>query len=153
LCNRIVTTFTQLTFLIFCWLSLLAPFSSAEKLPFAPVETKLHHTSEKTLYSSETPIYEKVIKLPRGGGWLVPSGWNPFGYKVTVLGEEFLLYDGSLDSDVGRFLASLRTRKRHDVLKGQWLEVVRVAKTGQSMRVYRKLDELIQFCLKAGLID
>jgi hypothetical protein len=92
--------------------------------------------------------------IPRGGGWIIPAGYNPFGFKITELGEAFLKYDGSLDCDVGRFLASLKSgRKRMTELKAQWLEVVRVSKTGQTMRVYRQLQELLDFCLKAGLID
>jgi len=94
-----------------------------------------------------------VGTIPRGGAWW-NAGVNPFGYKITELGEEFLRIDGSVESDVGRFLASLKTqRKRVKAIKEQWLEILRVAKTGQSMRIYRKLDELIQFCLKAGFID
>lgn len=89
----------------------------------------------------------------RGGG-LIPAGWNPFGYKISDLGLRYLEFDGSLDSDVGRFLASLKSeRKTFATMKSQWLEVLRVSKTGQSMRIYRKLQELIDFCLKAGLID
>lgn len=84
---------------------------------------------------------------------MIPAGWNPFGYKVTQLGEEFLAFEGSLDSDVGRFLASLKARKTRKSLKDSWLEVVRVAKTAQSMRIYKKIDELIQFCLKVGFLD
>jgi hypothetical protein len=89
----------------------------------------------------------------RGGSWIVPSGWNPFGYQITSLGQEFLSYEGSLDSDIGRFLASLRERKRFAAIKSNWLEVLRVSKSGQSMRIYKKLSELIQFCLRAGFID
>ncbi len=91
--------------------------------------------------------------IPRGGGTLIPAGYNPFGYKITSLGEEFLKFDGSLDSDVGRLLASLKQRKRFATIKEQWLEILRVSKTGQSMRILRTLQELIDFCLKAGLID
>jgi hypothetical protein len=92
--------------------------------------------------------------IPRGGGYIIPAGWNPFGYKITTLGEAFLAFDGSLDSDVGRFLASTKSgRKRMTDLKAQWLEVLRVSKTGQSMRVYRQLQELLDFCLRAGLVD
>jgi hypothetical protein len=92
--------------------------------------------------------------MVRGGGWLIPAGYNPFGYKITSLGEEFLSYEGSLDSDVGRFLASLKSeRKRFATLKGQWLEVLRVSKSGQSMRIYKNLQELVTLCLKMGLID
>ena len=98
-------------------------------------------------------------QIPRGGAAAAlnpfPSGYHPFGYGLTDLGKEFLSYDGSLESDVGRFLASLKTGKRKSAatMKEQWLEVVRVSKQGQSMRVYRKLDDLISFCLKAGFID
>jgi hypothetical protein len=95
-----------------------------------------------------------AIEELRGGGWIVPAGWNPLGYKITPLGEEYLSYDGSLDSDVGRFVASLKSgRKRFQTIKDQWLEVLRVSKTGQSMRIYKQLQDLLNFCLKAGLID
>jgi hypothetical protein len=91
----------------------------------------------------------------RGGGianW-IPAGYNPFGYKITELGMQFLEFEGSLDSDVGRFLASVKHRKQLAELKAQWLEIVRVAKTGQTMRIYRTMDELISFCIKARLLD
>ena len=94
-----------------------------------------------------------VLKLRAGDG-LLPAGWNPFGYQITTLGQEFLKYEGSLDSDVGRFLASMKaSRKTKAAIKSNWLEIVRVSKTGQAMRIYRQLDDLLQFCLKAGLID
>ncbi len=88
----------------------------------------------------------------RGGSIL--AGWHPLGYGITDLGLQFLEFDGSLDSDVGRFLASFKSgRKRFSTLKDQWLEIVRVSKTGQSMRVYRKLEELLTFCVKAGFLS
>jgi hypothetical protein len=96
--------------------------------------------------------YSHITKL-RGGFGLIPSGWNPLGYKLTSLGEEFLAFEGSRDSDVGRFLASLKERKRVKTIKSEWLEILRAAKTAQSMRIYKQRDEMIQFCLKAGLID
>ena len=103
------------------------------------------------------PISIYDISTLRGGAALnpFPSGYNPMGYGLTDLGKQFLDFDGSLDCDVGRFLASLKSgkRKSKSVMKEQWLEVVRVSKQGQSMRVYRQLDELIAFCLKAGFID
>ena len=97
---------------------------------------------------------KSVLKL-RGGGWLfLPAGWNPFGYKMTALGEAFLNFEGSTDGDVGRFLASVRkTRKTKATLKQNWIEVVRVAKTAQAMRIMRQLDDLIAFCLKAGFLE
>ena len=89
----------------------------------------------------------------RGGGY-IPAGWHPYGYKITELGEEYLAFEGSLDSDLGRFLASLKTkRKTVESLKDNWVEVVKVTKSAQSMRILRKLYEYIEFCLKAGLID
>lgn len=94
----------------------------------------------------------QAIRLPRGGGLL--AGLNPFGYKITQLGQDFLDFDGSLDSDVGRFLASLKSsRKKRGVIKEQWVEIVRVSKSGQSMRILRTLDDLIAFCLSAGFLD
>lgn len=93
--------------------------------------------------------------VPRGGGswFFIPAGWNPFGYRITELGEKFLEFDGSLHCDVGRFLASCKSRKSLSTMKSQWLEIVRASKQGQSMRIYRGLDDLIQFCLKARLLD
>jgi len=97
-------------------------------------------------------------RIERGGGFglsrFVPAGYNPFGYKISELGLKFLELDGSLNSDVGRFLASVKaSRKRFDTIKSQWIEIVRVSKAGQSMRIYRNLEDLIAFCLKAKLLD
>jgi hypothetical protein len=90
----------------------------------------------------------------RGGRYLVPGGWNPMGYKITELGIQFLSLGDSLSCDVGRFIASLKSnRKRRATIKDSWLEIVRVSKTGQAMRIYRTVDELLDFCLKTGLVD
>ena len=108
---------------------------------------------------SHIDVYSDISSL-RGGAASAalnpfPSGYNPFGYALTDLGKQYLDFDGSLDSDVGRFLASLKSGKRKSasVIKEQWLEVVRVSKKAQSMRIYRTMDALISFCLKAGFID
>jgi hypothetical protein len=93
-----------------------------------------------------------VTEINRGGGW-IPAGYNPFGYQITELGETFLKFEGSLDSDVGRFLASCKSRKTLATIKAQWLEILRASKKGQSMRIYRSLDDLIKFCLDARLLD
>ncbi len=94
---------------------------------------------------------QQTIDL-RGGS--IFAGYHPLGYGITQLGLQYLEFDGSLDSDVGRFLAGFKSgRKRQSVAKEQWLEIVRVSKTGQSMRIYRKLDELIAFCVKAGFLS
>jgi hypothetical protein len=97
-----------------------------------------------------------INSFPRGGGGissLIPPGYHPFGYKITELGTQFLEFEGSLDSDVGRFLASVKKRKQLAELKAQWLEILRVAKSAQTMRIYRTMDELISFCIKARLLD
>jgi len=108
----------------------------------------------KVLIHSAKDNETKITKVPRGGWSIIPAGWNPFGYKVTAMGKEFLDFGGSLESDVGRFLASLKTkRKRRKAIKEQWLEIVRASKQGQSMRIYRDLDNLLNFCLRAGLIN
>ena len=91
----------------------------------------------------------------RGGFSLIPAGYNPLGYKITDLGLKFLEFNGALDCDVGRFLAGMKTgsRKSMATIKEQWLEIVRVSKQGQSMRIYRTLDDLISFCVKAGFLN
>ena len=103
--------------------------------------------------SARNVEYSTLLHL-RGGGWLIPAGWNPFGYKITSLGEDFLAFEGSRDCDVGRFISSLKARRsRKATIKDSWREIVRASKTGQAMRIYRLVDELINFCIKAGLID
>jgi hypothetical protein len=112
----------------------------------------LRSTTCKTSESS-TGLAELVVRLvDRGGGW-VPAGYNPFGYQITELGEQFLSFEGSLDSDIGRFLASVKQRKSKTTIQGQWLEIVRASKQGQSMRIYRSLEDFIDFCLKAGFLS
>lgn len=105
----------------------------------------------------DSSINKIISTIHRGGGFgvssLIPAGYNPFGYQVTELGRKFLEFEGSLDSDVGRFMASVKTRKRFEAIKSQWLEILRVSKKGQCMRIYRNLEELIAFCLKAGFLD
>ena len=102
---------------------------------------------------SPASLQAHTLDIPRGGSWL-PAGYHPYGYGITDLGLEFLKFEGSLDSDIGRYLASLKTgRKKRNVLREQWVEVVRVSKAGQSMRILRTLDDLIEFCIKVGFID
>ena len=85
---------------------------------------------------------------------IIPGGWNPFGYKITALGEKYLEFPGSRETDVGRFVASIKSeRKNLTSLKSTWLEIVRVSKSGQSMRIYRTMEDIIDFCLTAKLID
>jgi len=86
----------------------------------------------------------------RGGGLF--AGLNPLGYKMTALGEQFLEFDGSRDSDLGRLLSSLKSRKRHATIKSEWLELMRFSKTGQALRIYKELDAFLAFLLKCGFI-
>ena len=105
----------------------------------------------RNYFDTSTAETKKCLYI-RGGS--IFAGWNPFGYGITSLGLQFLGFDGSLDSDVGRFLASFKSgRKREQQLKQQWLEIVRVSKAGQSMRIYRKIDELLSFCVKSGFLS
>lgn len=117
----------------------------------ASVSFSLSH-GQAARHAPSTPG-EHPEAFVRGGG-MIPAGWHPFGYKITSLGLQYLEFDGSLETDIGRFLASLKSqRKTFSTIKSQWLEVVRVSKTGQTMRIYRRLPDLIDFCLKARLID
>ena len=111
----------------------------------------LHLYENKEEHDAQT--CRRVVHTVRGG-WL-PAGYNPFGYRITDLGQKFLEFEGSLDGDVGRFLASMKSgsRKSTKTIKEQWLEIVRVSKKGQSLRIYRLLDELIEFCVKAGFLN
>ena len=103
--------------------------------------------------NSNSNSLSQALAIPRGGIWF-PAGYHPYGYGLTELAQEFLKFEGSLDSDIGRFLASLKSgRKKKAVLKEQWIEVVRVSKTRQSMRILRTLDDIIEFCMKLGFIN
>eukprot|EP00536_Pseudo-nitzschia_multiseries_P002635 jgi/Psemu1/183973/e_gw1.35.133.1 len=116
----------------------------------------LHDNIPRVPSTSKNFVGESWKVIPRGGfsiSSIIPAGYNPFGYCITELGQKFLEFDGSLDSDVGRLLASVKSRKRFDTIKSQWLEIIKVSKKGQSMRIYRQLEDLINFCLKAGFLD
>jgi len=118
------------------------------------IESKGDYSNSQGLFTKhlDSSLFS-CLTIERGGAWL-PAGYNPFGYSISKLGLKFLEFDGSLDSDVGRFLASLKSgRKNQARLQEQWLEIVRASKSGQALRIYRKMDQLIQFCLMAGLID
>jgi hypothetical protein len=115
---------------------------------------RLHHDVELCSPRDDIEATRHALCVLRGGGWFIPAGWNPFGYKLTALGEEFLSFQGSSESDVGRFLASLKSeRKTAKTIKAQWLEVLRVSKTGQAARIYGNLSELTLHCVKSGYID
>lgn len=135
-------------------------------LPFSRQPTEIntkhinHNFKATDLINSNptliSPSILNTLSISRGGALssYFPAGWHPFGYGLMDLGVEFLVLDGSLDSDIGRLLASLKSgRKKRPVLKQNWVEIVRQAKDGQSMRVLRTLDDLIAFCLKAGFIN
>mmetsp|Transcript_34479 Transcript_34479/g.46177 ORF Transcript_34479/g.46177 Transcript_34479/m.46177 type:complete len:158 (-) Transcript_34479:254-727(-) len=139
------------TYLINCTLARDVSDASTRNPGYVPIKPFLGN-KQKTAQSIANAV--PVVQISRGGGLPVPAGWNPFGYAITDLGLKFLSFEGTLDSDIGRFLASLKSgRKTQQTLKDQWLEIVRVSKKGQSMRIYRTLDDLIDFCLKAGFID
>lgn len=91
-----------------------------------------------------------AVEKLRGGALL--AGYNPFGLVVTDLGLEFLEYEGSRESDLGKLLSSLKVRKRRSTIKAEWIELVRFSRSAQSTRIYQKLDELLDFLLRAGFI-
>ena len=98
---------------------------------------------------------EMILDL-RGGGSLF-AGMHPLGIKLTPLGERFLELHDARESDLGRYLASLKGtlkmgRKTKINIKSEWLEVVRFSKTAEATRIYQSLEELYKFALDAGLI-
>ena len=115
-----------------------------------PLEDAPRRPSSDALAVAATGLEGRLLEVRRGGGLL--AGLNPLGYKMTALGSEFLAFDGSRDSDLGRLLSSLKQRKRTSTIKSEWLELVRFSKTGQAVRVYKDLDRLLSFLLAAGLI-
>lgn len=97
----------------------------------------------------------RIVYDLRGG--CIPAGWNPFGCKLSELGERFLASEGARECDVGRFLASFKStlksgRKSRSSVKSEWLEVLRYAKTEDSSRIYRTLEELLELCIAAGFL-
>lgn len=96
-----------------------------------------------------TKLWKRTLEL-RGGALL--AGYNPFGLVVTDLGLQFLEFQGSRDSDLGRLLSTLKTRKRRSTIKQEWLEILRVAKTAQAARIYKELDNLLNFLLACGFL-
>ncbi|KAJ8600065.1 hypothetical protein CTAYLR_001868 [Chrysophaeum taylorii] len=86
----------------------------------------------------------------RGGGML--DGYHPFGVIITDLGARFLEFEGSRDSDLGRLLSSIKHRKRRATIKSEWLEIVRVSKSAQALRIYHDLDTLLNFLLAVGFL-
>lgn len=148
--------------------SLLAPSSSKMEFDIIPYIINPRRSSDL----STNCFSSALVSTLRGGAALsvsiaafnpFPSGYHPFGYGITDLGRSFLEFDGSIDSDIGKFLSTFKggagdggasgKRKSTSTMKDQWLEIVRVAKTGQSMRIYRRLDNIIAFCIKAGFLD
>jgi len=131
--------------------SSLLPRSSCTNSIFSKNTNEVSCSNELAI----VPCDEKITSLRGGALNPFPAGYNPFGHSLTDLGTQFLGYDGSLDSDIGKFLSTLKGGKRKTaaVMKEQWLEIVRVGKKAQGMRIYRQLDDIIEFCLKAGFID
>jgi hypothetical protein len=121
----------------------------------AEVDSASSFYSHATRSLSSLLTDRKVLLDLRGGGLFLPAGYHPFGYKITPLGEQFLeIHKNCLESDVGRFIASLKNkRKTFSTLQQEWLEIVRVSKSGQIMRIYRTMKDMIEFCIAARLID
>lgn len=107
------------------------------------------HTLSSLLAGSTTKVVSAVISSNP-----FPSGYHPLGYKLTKLGKIYLEFHGSNVSDVGLFLLTVKDGRRTiQSLKQEWKTIVRVTKRGDHMRILRKLPEIVQFCLSAGLVD
>ena len=164
-CFSVINRTILISITVLCCFSSASSASNASPPKYWPqalvqssIQASSLSLSSSVLPSSQDAIErfneEICLRVPRGGDSWLPAGRHPLGYKITKLGHEYLTYEGSMDGDIGRFLAGLKKQRRSfSSIKEQWLEIVRVAKTGQSSRIYRKLDELIAFCLKAGFID
>ncbi|KAJ1460883.1 mitochondrial carrier domain-containing protein [Pelagophyceae sp. CCMP2097] len=84
--------------------------------------------------------------------WTLLAGWHPLGLRATALGADFLNFDGSRESDLGRVVSTLKVRKRRTTLKTEWLEILRFSKSAQSARIYHALDDLVAAAMKMGLV-
>ena len=124
--------------------------AAVSALPSPSSQCLSQHLLHNSSFVHDAPAHA----FPRGGGFGFPAGWHPFGYAISDLGKRYLEFEGSRDGDVGRFLSSLMSggRKSRKALREQWLEITRVSKKRQSMRIYRTMDDLIDFCLEAGFI-
>ena len=141
----------NLLFYIFALLALVGADPSCSRPAFVATNSRSFLSTEP---STRPSLAAETALSIRGGTWFIPAGWHPFGYKITKLGEEFLSFDGSSDSDIGRFISALKVKRvRKSTLRDAWVEIVRASKTGQNMRILRKFEDLIKFCLDAGLID
>mmetsp|Transcript_795 Transcript_795/g.3290 ORF Transcript_795/g.3290 Transcript_795/m.3290 type:complete len:140 (-) Transcript_795:1521-1940(-) len=101
---------------------------------------------------SEVCAYSAVESRVRGG-FNPFAGYHPFGYKITPLGEQFLAFNGIRDSDLGRLLSSLKSRKTYSTIKREWIELTRFSKTAQAAHIMKSLREMLDFLLAARLID
>ena len=123
---------------------------------FLPPRKQLHVMNNNPISWQVATATEGI---PRGGAaaFGFPAGWHPFGYALSELGERYLAFEGSRDGDVGKFLSSTlsgrKSRKTRKELRDYWREITRYSKKRQSMRIYRTIDDLIDFCLDAGFMD
>ena len=115
--------------------------------------------NKQTMTENPVLLATATERIPRGGAaaFGFPAGWHPFGYALSELGQRYLAFEGSRDGDVGKFLSSTlsgrKSRKTWNELREYWREITRYSKKRQSMRIYRTIDDLIDFCLDAGFID
>ena len=95
----------------------------------------------------------RSMRLLRGGGSML-ARLNPFGYKLTTLGDQFFEFEGSRDSDRSRLLSALKSRKTMSRLKSEWLEVQRNAKSGRASGYTGKLmRSLVALLLQISVMN
>jgi hypothetical protein len=84
---------------------LLHPFNVVESASWQGIPgTAFFEKDELTNHNANNLVEQVATVLSNGlvndihrGGGLIPAGYNPFGYKITPLGQAFLEFDGSLE--------------------------------------------------------
>ena len=123
--------------------SLVISSHVSESMPSEDVEER---SSRGTLSSG------REIAIDNTAG---PLSSSVHSFRLTPIGDAFLKMDGPVQADVGRFLSSLKvgeqlTRSR---IETNWAEIARISRDAQSMRIYNKLEALIEFCVDNKLIE
>jgi hypothetical protein len=74
--------------------------------------------------------------------------------KLSITGEEYLKVDGSMHGGLGWVLTSISTQDDVTVngIKDTWSTIVLITKDSQSQEIHDRLDTIIAYCLKFGLL-
>jgi hypothetical protein len=74
--------------------------------------------------------------------------------KLSISGEEYLKVDGSMHGGLGRVLTSISTQDDVTVnsINDTWSAIALITKDSQSQEIHDRLDTIIAYCLKVGLL-